>query len=123
MIAPKFIRFQKVILNVHDIANVWYNDYDEGTHIGFIHRSHNFKFDGDVLDELWGLIKFALASKDESYPSDTTHLEQRIKGIEEKVTLIVDHLDSEHVEKVKIATAYQLAAGHRKLANMGDLTC
>ena len=88
MNAPKFIRYNKSIINVHDIVSVCYQKDVEisigETRVAFIH-GRVFVFNGDVRDELWELIKFAMQPKGESYPSDTTDLEQRIEGIEKKI--------------------------------------
>lgn len=111
MSAPKFIRFRKQILSINGVKYIWLDG--ENTKMSY-ETGSAFNFDGDVRDELWDLIKFALAPKDESYPSDTTHLQQRIMGVEKKVTLIVDHIEADHVSRIK-------AAGHRKPASMEDI--
>ena len=77
MIASKFIRFNKAVINIHDVRSIYF--YDEKTTIRFIYRDGALTFDGDVRDELWGLIKLA------TEPKDTTDLERRITGVEDKI--------------------------------------
>lgn len=86
MSAPKFVRFQGDIVNLTQIIDVCYNPEKQRTAICYGVGSGLWAYyDGDCRDAIWELIKLAMKSKDELYPSDTTHLEQRIKGIEEKI--------------------------------------
>jgi len=66
MIKPIFIRFSECVINVVDIRSICHTG--SKTRLAFVQRDGQFTFEGDVREELWGLIKLALAPKDEPQP-------------------------------------------------------
>lgn len=92
MLAPKFIRFRSDTINVTKIIDVSYRALTKQTAICYEVGGQGLwtHYDGDCRDELWELIKLAMQPRDEksylaSYPSDVTHLEKRVEGIEAQI--------------------------------------
>lgn len=63
MIEPIFIRADESILNIVDVKNVWHDAGSDKTYLSYHSDTCDTYLDGDVREELWGLIKFAMAKR------------------------------------------------------------
>tara|TARA_R110002094_G_scaffold195793_1_gene168745 strand:- start:761 stop:1072 length:312 start_codon:yes stop_codon:yes gene_type:complete len=63
VIEPIFIRVDGFILNIVDIKNIWYHTGSEKTYLSYHSDTNDVYLDGDVRDELWGLIKISMAKR------------------------------------------------------------
>tara|TARA_R110002096_G_scaffold81468_1_gene190051 strand:- start:364 stop:675 length:312 start_codon:yes stop_codon:yes gene_type:complete len=63
VIEPIFIRVDESILNIADIKSVWYNAGKDKTYISYHVAGGDTYLDGDLRNELWGLIKISMAKR------------------------------------------------------------
>ena len=63
MIEPIFIRIDGCIFNIADVKSIWHDAGDDKTYCSYNSDTCDTYIKGDAREELWGLIKFAMAKR------------------------------------------------------------